>query len=326
MESIEQATWERFSPPPRWETLSGMRGERFISPAELADAVYGPVSVDTVLPWIDVRDIVSGAVFWVPHDTICVQRLGSYRKAARWAYASTNGLASGNSIGEACLHGLLEVIERDAETCADHLMEHEAVPRPRIDTATFGAPYVKELIEKVNSAGLGLLIFSNENPFAICCYSAYLEDRDTLFHTNVGHGAHLDPNVAAARAITEAAQGRITMISGTREDNARADYRVLHEVGESLLRRGRYEAELAGATVPAAAPMTLPRRLHGMLAIVVDRLRSEGFTRILQREITDEKIGVPVVKVLVPGLSGYHRPLAQRMESYRAWKSSVARA
>ncbi|WP_405720488.1 YcaO-like family protein [Streptomyces sp. NBC_00046] len=40
-----------------------------------------------------------------------------------------------------------------------------------------------------------------------------------------GSGAHLDPHVALSRAITEAAQSRLTQITGSREDIHPAAYR-----------------------------------------------------------------------------------------------------
>lgn len=39
-----------------------------------------------------------------------------------------------------------------------------------------------------------------------------------------GYGAHLDPAVAALRAVLEAAQGRLSVIHGSREDIETSTY------------------------------------------------------------------------------------------------------
>jgi len=322
MEAIEHASWERFQPVPRWSNIAAFQCESVVNPLELADFIHGSISPRAELPWCSTRDLVSGREIWVPHDITCVQRGGTYHKGPKHAFATTNGLASGSSIVEATLHALLEVIERDAHACADYFMEHEGLPRPQMDVESFEQPGVLDLVKMVRAANLEVLVFSNDNEAEISCYSVYLVDKAVMGLTNVGHGAHLDPNIAVTRAIIEAAQGRITMISGTREDNSRADYRFLHEVGAVLAERAMFESSLSSRPLPAPNKATeIKSSLDEALEYIVARLQQLGHQSVLQIDMTSPQVGIPVAKVLVPGLSGYHRPILKRLSSYRAWRS-----
>jgi ribosomal protein S12 methylthiotransferase accessory factor len=75
------------------------------------------------------------------------------------------------------------------------------------------------------------------------CY-LWREDQPALLVS--GSGAHLDPHVALSRAITEAAQSRLTQITGSREDIHPAAYRpAVHRRPQPTPRPGVNWAEVA---------------------------------------------------------------------------------
>jgi ribosomal protein S12 methylthiotransferase accessory factor len=116
-----------------------------------------------------------------------------------------------------------------------------------------------------------------------------------------GFGAHLSPEVAIARALTEAAQTRLTYIAGGRDDFFPADY--ARATDPALL------ADLwAELTAPCETPILvddLPRatsaNLGEDLAILLDRLAAAGSPQVIAVDLTHPALGVPVVKVLIPG-------------------------
>ncbi|WP_172797128.1 YcaO-like family protein [Devriesea agamarum] len=61
--------------------------------------------------WVRVTSIVSGELAWIPREYIYYGEKTRYRL---WAFATSSGCATGSSIDEARLFGLLELIERDA--------------------------------------------------------------------------------------------------------------------------------------------------------------------------------------------------------------------
>ena len=322
MEAVEHASWERFEPEPEWgSTRKLAEGARVVDPTDIADIMLPAVDAGAVIPWCRALDLATKENVWVPYDAVCVQRGGTHRKGPRISYASTNGLAAGSSIAEATVHAILELVERDAHACAEFLMEHNAVPRPQIDLDSFAGPAVRKIVDRVQTAGLEVLAFWNVAELGIPCCSAYIVDDHTLGLTNIGHGAHLDPEQALERAITEAAQGRITMISGAREDNLRADYRYLWEVGTTLALRARHETALSADSAPFSwGPAIRAPSPDAALAALLARLRECGFVSPLRVDMTEPHIGVPVAKVFIPGLCGYHRTLAGRLDRHAAWR------
>lgn len=324
MEAIEHASWERFEPEPVWASmhrLSESNGAQVIAPSDIADAMFPATDGGAVLPWCSALDLASGEDVWVPYDAVCVQRGGTHRKGPRISYASTNGLAAGCTIAEATVHAILELVERDAQACADLLMETAATPRPPINLDALTGQSVRELVYRVRTAGLEVLAFWNVAELGIPSCSAYIVDNQMLGLSNIGHGAHLDPEQALERAITEAAQGRITMISGAREDNLRSDYRFLWEVGSTLALRAQYETSLSTASAPFSwEPAPEVPSPDAALVFLVERLRERGFASPLRVDMTEPHIGVPVAKVFIPGLCGYHRTLSERITRYAAWR------
>ncbi|MFI1535521.1 YcaO-like family protein [Streptomyces anandii] len=128
--------------------------------------------------------------------------------------ATSTGLACGTSRLEALLHALYEVIERHAL----HIDEQRRGElRTWIDPGTVDEPYVRSLIERVQTAGavLDLAVVSSPYGMPVCLAYLWSEDFPLWF---AGGGCHHDPHVALARAITEAVQSRLTCIAGTRDD------------------------------------------------------------------------------------------------------------
>jgi YcaO-like protein with predicted kinase domain len=116
-----------------------------------------------------------------------------------------------------------------------------------------------------------------------------------------GFGAHVLPEIAIARALTEAAQTRLTYIAGGRDDFFAADY-------ERATNRELLAA--MWASLPDGKPVVfdeLPRHAMRSLGDELERLvelvRAAGFDQVIAVDLTHGKLGVPVVKVIVPGLA-----------------------
>ncbi|NDZ76976.1 YcaO-like family protein [Streptomyces sp. SID10853] len=142
------------------------------------------------------------------------------RRSARPAWqpdilrASSNGLACGNTRDEAMLHGMYEIVERDALATDEDMVGQR---RTRIDPGTVDDPYCRTLVDMLLSAGmyLDLAIVANAYRLPTCVAYIWSEDYPVTF---AGAGCHTDPHIALSRALTEAAQSRLTRIAGTRDD------------------------------------------------------------------------------------------------------------
>jgi ribosomal protein S12 methylthiotransferase accessory factor len=119
----------------------------------------------------------------------------------------------------------------------------------------------------------------------------------TLVH--VGWGSHLSLSVAAVRAITEAAQTRLTYIHGARE-NLAANLRAFS--GDQARRVfaffDRFESDTDWHALNDMASNDLIQDyLH-----VLTSLGEAGFARVFRVNLTRSPFNIPVTKVLVPGL------------------------
>jgi YcaO-like protein with predicted kinase domain len=114
-----------------------------------------------------------------------------------------------------------------------------------------------------------------------------------------GMGAHPDPDVALERALTEAAQSRAADIQGSREDLDYWRRRAGTWDGTSDVWGLRPAATLSrAAACEGARHSDIREDIQWMAA----RLADAGLPRAYVVDLTHPAIGIPVVRVVVPGL------------------------
>jgi ribosomal protein S12 methylthiotransferase accessory factor len=213
MESIEVWHAERIESPGHLETVERMQGGLDYEVRALTGLPRGLLDDGTTLDWLPAVALVVGEPTHLPYEFVTLDFRVSERPARPLFRLSSTGLASGNTWEEAALHGLCEVIERDS------VMRFRYGDRPQdrsvnADRLTGEAP---GLVDRVRSAGARLDILDLTGPAEVPCFEARLFMNDLPLPA-AGHGCHPDPDVALCRAITEAAQSRLTNISGARDD------------------------------------------------------------------------------------------------------------
>ncbi len=125
---------------------------------------------------------------------------------------------------EAVLHGLAERIERDAGEFW-HLRSDQEVADACVDPEALGSDEVSRQASAVARAELHLRLFDITSDVGVPAFFATVspapdgrESRWCHFDLASGMGCRLDPGRAAAAAIGEALQTRLTTISGARDD------------------------------------------------------------------------------------------------------------
>ena len=212
-----------------------------------------------------------------------------YGYRAEFAIPDSNGNAAGTCIEDAILQGLLELIERDAAG----IWWYGRIRRPAI---AFDSPYVRTMTCEYASRGreLRLLDLTTDIGIPVCAAVAIGEKQENFY---LGLGAlaawlaqldrpaawlTLDPAIAVTRAITEANQLLAAQRRGRLYRGEIADFSFLEPDGVR---------ELTTTVQPSADISTDVRNCVnqiGLEVIVLDQTR--------------EEIGLPVVKVIVPGL------------------------
>lgn len=218
--------------------------------------------------------------------------------------SGSNGLSSGNNFLEAVNGGLLELVERDAVSCWRVASSTLNIPIPRVRPETIEHTAVRALLDRFERAGLGIVLYDCTVDTGIPVYMAYLYDLQNR-HIGIyrGYGAHLDPGIAMIRALTEAVQGRLIFISGSRDDYFRHHYMLLKQGDDS-------DTIQRLDSVPAVVDARLRASLatdsfEGDVGVILDRLRAVGIAQALVFDLTPEGFDVSALRVMVPGLEGY---------------------
>jgi ribosomal protein S12 methylthiotransferase accessory factor len=306
MESIETYHAETITFPLRLCSYEEIRyTHRTVDVRQLPAISTSAFSPNSRILWCEGHDLMNEESVWVPYELVHTDFTWP-QPAGSGCFASTsNGLASGNHVLEAISHAICEVVERDATTLW-RIRDPAARESSRVDLATVDDPACKQVLERIESAGLAIAAWETTSDIGIASFMCVIfSPRDEPMRKippAIGSGTHPARSVALLRALTEAAQGRLTQIAGSRDDAGRNRYGD-HRYSETLdsLRRPR-----AGAATRSfrKAPDWNSESFDSDVAWEVDRLRDVGVGRAIVVDLTKDAFKIPVVRVIVPGLEG----------------------
>ncbi len=292
---------ERFSGEAGDREMRYFRYEEFVNGTLVLDPnhLILPFSADPsgTLPWVEGYDLITEEPILVPAQAVFHPLSSPYPPLFR---TSTNGLASGNTLEEAVFHALTEVIERDAWSLVEIL--HNAGPRiTATDEGTVGS-----LLEQFRHAEIEVQLRDITSDLGIPTIAAVADDvllKDPALLT-IGMGTHTSATIAAIRALTEVAQSRLTQIHGAREDIPHSDVRK--QIGyERTKRLNRYWFESEETReMNKIRSLDTPDFLEDIHR-VLHRIREKSMDRAIVVDLTRPEIGIPVVRVIVPGLEVY---------------------
>ena len=249
------------------------------------------------LEWSTAKDLISNKEYLIPTNAIYHPYIHGNECESLFK-SNTNGLASGNVLEEAILHGIFEVIERDAWSIFELTHKNYA----QIDLDSIESDIVNETIDKFESEGIKIKLMDFTADIKVPTIAASADDtvtRDAGLLT-LGMGTHLDPEVAILRALTEVAQSRATQINGAREDTVRADF--AREAGyERMKRINKYyfrdeEEKISISSIENKSTTSITKDLE----IVKEELMANDIDKILYYDLTRPELDVSVVRVIIP--------------------------
>ena len=287
---------ERYSAEVRDRELSLARysslGATALDPADLI--LPAGAEADAEIPWVAGWDIMNDDEIMVPANAVFHPLPQEYRRLFR---TNTSGLASGNEIEEAIFHGLAEVIERDAWA----LVEAARNIGPLVGDV--GDGLAQQLLDKFAAAGVDVYLRDITSDIGIRTCAAVSDDlklRDPTLLTT-GMGTHTSARVAVLRALTEVAQSRLTQIHGAREDTTLADFRK--RIGYDRTKRlNRHWFEASETKSFGEIESFDSDDFLLDIEYMQKKLAEAGLDQVVVVDLTREEIGVPVVRVIVPGL------------------------
>jgi len=297
MEAIEVWHAER-APLPTAEHDARARDLELPYPLHSLEHHPGSLVTDRVrMDWVTAHCLVDGTRTLLPQAAVRLGRSVHPQWRLHLPSASTNGLASGNTRGEALVHALCEVIERDVLSAAAPTGPDRPLLLKPGDVAD---PHCADLLDRMLSQRCWVELRLWPNRFGLPVMTCHLWREDQSAVIVAGSGAHPEPGIALSRAITEAAQTRLTLISGTREDNQPLAYRTgphltpaprAEPAAEWSRIADRHRAAQASDTEQAAALAAVVHLVGGHAPMAVD--------------LTPDNPGLApftVVKVIAPGL------------------------
>ncbi|WP_328581127.1 TOMM precursor leader peptide-binding protein [Streptomyces sp. NBC_00370] len=269
--------------------------------------VPAPFEEDATIDWTPVWSLTEGRHKLLPtallYFATSAERLNPVR-GRRFAHADSNGNAAGSSLEDAVLQGFLELVERDAVA----LWWYNRTRQPAVDLDTAADPWTDELRQVHRSLGREVWALDLTSDFGIPVFVALSRRTDKPAEDIVfGFGAHFDARIALRRSLTELNQ-LLPAALGAKPDGS--GYTLTDPEPLDWWRNATLDSDpyLRPAPEPARrlTDFARPRGddLLDDINAVTELVRERGL-ELLVLDQTRPDVGLPVVKVLVPGLRSF---------------------
>jgi len=212
----------------------------------------------------------------------------------------TNGIAAGNTMEEAVVHGLAEVIERDAWSIARYERNYSDALFIEDEPAN---QFIINIFERIENANIEIVAKDITSDIGVPVIAAF--SRDLVYQTMKpidGFGAHLDPRVAMVRSLLEIVTTRalfiqkfgiegmcepVTAYLGDQERNDDPRFYAYNQKG------------LRDIEVSYSNDILLDVRT------IIGKLQARGLDRVIAVDLTRTDTDIPTVRMIVPGLETY---------------------
>lgn len=265
-----------------------------------------PFASEQPADWSPLWAPTSGRHRWVPTSLLyySYSRLAPHDTPNRMAaFADSNGCAAGNTREEAALQAMLELVERDAIAT----WWYNEVRRPRLDLGQLSSPYLDALLEWLDDEGRELWVVDVTNDIGIPVFAAVSRVREPREGESenlvVGFGAHLDPAVAAMRAITEVNQFFASLFALGDDGLHKAfDPGAVDWWASATTENKHYLMPRDGEVrqLSSYEDLTSPDLLDEVQT-TIDMIEARHL-EVLLLDQTRPDVGLPVIKAVVPGM------------------------
>jgi ribosomal protein S12 methylthiotransferase accessory factor YcaO len=211
----------------------------------------------------------------------------------------------------------LKDAESDGHSFAD-IPENRFVDDPSIyqdvDISKVGGDFdpIKFLVKRFNHVGIPLLIKDITQkdiglPTFVASSVEWISHDYGYFAK--GYGTHPDARIALMRAILESAQTRAVNIQGARDDLKKIQYK---ENDEIYKRKWQFTPTSSsnGKNIGNIKEFSKIKshtnsNILDDIKLILNRLKKAGLKRAIVVELTNPKLKIPVVRVIVPGLETF---------------------
>ncbi|WP_206922545.1 YcaO-like family protein [Alicyclobacillus suci] len=270
------------------------KGIRVLDPRDLIIHDEAQFLLDKLLDWVLAWELQSGEAVLIP----ACAAYHLYRGEFKLFEDTSVGLASGNTYLEAILHGLLEVLERDSLSIAQisgnaPLVNLNSLPKELMD-----------FVENVTNRNIELQIRYLPNEYRVPAFYAIGIDKEVsnVRYINAGIAAHPNPTIAIRQAVLEVCHSRGVITTGAREDLDQIDISVPYE---EYLRSVLYMFIDDRIDFDSIGDFPVFDDLWDEFNETKRRLLTAGFFDLVFYDLTNPQYGVPVVRVIIPGMENW---------------------
>ncbi|MGF1840722.1 YcaO-like family protein [Vibrio atlanticus] len=254
--------------------------------------------------WVEGTELFTQQSMYVPYEVVHCNYTLPLPTGSGAFIMSSNGLASGNSTEEAIVHGLCETIERDALALWRVKQRHLSDPHTnQLDLNTVDDEDCRAIIEQYRLAGIDVQVWDITSDIELASFFCRIisdSQGQGPSYPAFGSGTHPCKAISLLRALTEAAQTRLTMISGSRDDiDANAYLSLNSKQKEQTINM---------------KPCLLRnfKDIHSWnntcftkdIELILSKLNKVGLTQAAFVNLEKSEFRIPVVRVIVPGLEG----------------------
>jgi ribosomal protein S12 methylthiotransferase accessory factor YcaO len=172
---------------------------------------------------------------------------------------------------------------------------------------------VKFLVERFDDAGISLLIKDiTQKDIGIPTFTASSIEwiSSNYGYFAIGYGTHLDSRIALIRAITELTQTRAVNIQGARDDCRKIEYKENDEIYKRKWQfmpatSSRFRPNNKKTIAFSEIKSYIMDDILDDIKFILNRLKKAGLKRVIIVDLTHPKLGIPVVRAIVPGLETF---------------------
>ncbi|MYB35778.1 MAG: TOMM precursor leader peptide-binding protein [Gammaproteobacteria bacterium] len=264
---------------------------------------------DTIMDWSPVWSLTRSRHIYLPTSLLYYGKSAEHRGLTDFV-ADSNGCAAGNTLEEAILQGFFELVERDAFA----VWWYNRLSMPEVDLSSFDDEYLASAKDYYRNLDRDLWVLDITSDFRIPSFVAISrrvdkEAEDIIY----GAGTHMDAHIAVLRAVCELNQF-LNWVQGTGPGGAGYqvnDPQCLWWWKTATVAEYSYLAPASG--VQSRCQSSYPVYQGEDFREDVDKCRALVEAKnmeFLTLDQTRPDIGMPVVRVIVPGMRHYWQRFA----------------
>ena len=312
MESVETFHAETVTQPLKYASVNQLHGQtNLIDLDRLAQISKHTINKDQTLFWIEGKNLLNNRPCWLPFEVLSTDYTLPALNGGGYFAANTNGLASGNTLNEAICHAIFEVVERDAEALWNQ-QAIKAQSNTGLDLGSVDDPNCRWLLERFKKANVEIKVWDMTSDVGLPCYICLaIGDENDWADPEFGAGCHAAKEVALSRAITEAAQARVTYIAGSRDDVGLSEYKQAQRLNRRNQGLNQFQKHKPKRDFSKSISFN-NEDINADLDLCLKQLSNIDIEQVVSVDLSKPEFGLAVAKVVIPGLEG----------AYGHWHSS----